>query len=168
MLFTKFVNEKDALVNLKALRLSSGRLIIFTNGCFDIFHSGHARMFDWINDQWGKWNLSIVVGLNSDESVAKLKPGRPINKLNDRAAVLQMIRGVDLVVPFSEPTPLRLIKTLRPRIMVKGADYQFKKVAGASFVQSYGGRIEFAPYFHGISTTEIAQKCQNVSSSPVT
>lgn len=164
MLYTKFVNEKEGMIRARELREQSGRLIVFTNGCFDIFHSGHARMFDWINDQWAKWNLAIVVGLNSDESVAKLKPGRPINKLNDRAAVLQMIHGVALVVPFSERTPLRLIKTLRPRIMVKGADYKFKKVAGASFVQSYGGRIEFAPYFHGISTTEIAQKCQNALS----
>lgn len=157
-MYTKLVSEKEGLAQLRILRWSRGRLLLFTNGCFDVFHAGHARMFDWIGDNWNE-NAILVVGINTDASVAKLKPGRPINTLQDRAAVLQMIRGVTLVVPFSGKTPLALIKAFQPRILIKGADYKDKPVVGANHVASWGGRVEFAPYFHGISTTEIAKKC---------
>jgi len=103
--------------------------------------------------------LPLLVAINSDESVALLKgAGRPVNKLEDRVAVLCALRCVDAVVSFTEETPLRLIEQMQPRLLIKAADYKDKYIVGADFVKSHGGEVWLAPYRHGVSTTEILRK----------
>lgn len=141
----------------------TGRPIIFTNGCFDIFHAGHAQMFEWINWTYASKNPRIVVAVNSDESIQRLKgPSRPINNLANRMAVLRSISGVSLVIPFDEPTPIKLIERIRPWILLKSADYHADEIVGGKFVKSYHGSVVTAPYFKGISTTEIINKCRTL------
>ncbi|NBC34476.1 MAG: D-glycero-beta-D-manno-heptose-7-phosphate kinase [Alphaproteobacteria bacterium] len=129
---------------------TEGRRIGFTNGCFDLLHPGHLSL---LNQARGVCDR-LVVGLNSDASVRRLKgPDRPIQDETARAAVLASLEAVDLVVLFEEDTPLRLIEAVRPDLLVKGADYTVETVVGAEIVQSYGGRVHLATLAPGHSTT---------------
>lgn len=134
-----------------------GKKIVFTNGCFDILHWGHVSYL-----QQAKKNDSrvLVIGLNSDRSVRTLEkgPDRPVIPQKERAALLAAMSCVDYVVIFNEPTPEKLIGILKPDILVKGADWKGKVVAGADFVRSRGGRVEFIRYLSGLSTTNIIAK----------
>lgn len=128
----------------------AGLKIGFTNGCFDILHRGHVAYLD----QARAWCDRLVVGLNSDESVRRLKgDGRPVNALESRALVLAGLSAVSLVVPFDTQTPLALIEALRPDVLIKGADYTVDKVVGADLVVSYGGEVRLADLVDGYSTT---------------
>lgn len=153
--------DRDALATRKVLPLAlaldhvarwrrNGLKIGFTNGCFDLLHPGHVSLLSQARAQCDR----LVVGLNSDASVARLKgPGRPVQSEQARAAVLASLASVDLVVLFEEDTPRRLITELRPEVLVKGADYRLDQVVGADIVQSYGGRVVLAELLPGHSTT---------------
>lgn len=133
---------------------AEGGAVVFTNGCFDLLHRGHA---DYLQRARALGDL-LIVGLNSDHSVARLKgPGRPILPADDRAAVLAALRAVDAVVIFHEETAERLVAAIRPEIYVKGGDWQSgaRRPPEARVVEGYGGRVEFLPYLPGRSTSEI-------------
>ncbi len=132
-----------------------GSRIVFTNGCFDILHAGHVSYLKKARELGDR----LVVGINSDESVRRLKgDGRPINKLEDRIAVLSALDCVDEVIPFEEDTPLELIKRVHPDVLVKGNDYTVENIVGADFVLSYGGDVKTIPLLQGRSTTGIAKR----------
>jgi D-beta-D-heptose 7-phosphate kinase/D-beta-D-heptose 1-phosphate adenosyltransferase len=129
---------------------AQGLRVGFTNGCFDILHRGHVAYLT----QSRAWCDRLVVGLNSDASVRRLKgPSRPVNDLESRALVLAGLSVVDLVVPFEQDTPLALIEALRPDVLIKGADYTEDEVVGASEVRSWGGEVRLAEIVQGYSTT---------------
>jgi D-beta-D-heptose 7-phosphate kinase/D-beta-D-heptose 1-phosphate adenosyltransferase len=129
---------------------ASGARIGFTNGCFDLVHPGHVALLAQARAACDR----LIVGLNTDESVRRLKgAGRPIQNETARAIVLASLGAVDLVVPFAEDTPLELIRALRPDVLVKGADYRLDEVVGADIVQGYGGRVLLAKIVAGHSTT---------------
>jgi D-beta-D-heptose 7-phosphate kinase/D-beta-D-heptose 1-phosphate adenosyltransferase len=126
--------------------------VVFTNGCFDLLHAGHIQYLK-ASRALGD---CLIVGLNSDASVRRLKgEGRPILDQNERAEILSALSFVDYVVTFDEDTPLRLIETIRPDILTKGADYESGEVVGADLVQGYGGRLELIELVEGKSTTGI-------------
>jgi D-beta-D-heptose 7-phosphate kinase/D-beta-D-heptose 1-phosphate adenosyltransferase len=127
-----------------------GLRVGFTNGCFDLLHPGHVALLAQARAACDR----LVVGLNSDASIARLKgPSRPVQPEAARAAVLASLASVDLVVVFDEDTPLALIEAIRPEILVKGADYRIEDVVGGDIVQAYGGRIILAELMPGHSTT---------------
>jgi D-beta-D-heptose 7-phosphate kinase/D-beta-D-heptose 1-phosphate adenosyltransferase len=129
--------------------------VVFTNGVFDLLHSGHIDVLAQARSQGD----ALVVGLNSDSSVRRLKgPDRPIQSEGERAYVLAALQDVDAVVPFSEDTPLELIQRLRPDVLVKGGDYQPNTVVGREQVESWGGRVVIVPLRPGHSTTAIIEK----------
>ena len=135
-----------------------GLRVGFTNGCFDILHRGHVA---YLNQARG-WCDRLVVGLNSDRSVRVLKgDGRPVNDLESRAMVLAGLAFVDLVVPFDEDTPLKLIEAARPDVLVKGADYAESEVVGAAEVRSWGGEVKLAEIVEGQSTTAAIARMTN-------
>jgi D-beta-D-heptose 7-phosphate kinase/D-beta-D-heptose 1-phosphate adenosyltransferase len=129
---------------------AKGLRVGFTNGCFDILHRGHVA---YLNQARG-WCDRLVVGINSDRSVKALKgEGRPVNDLESRAMVLAGLAFVDLVVPFDEDTPIKLIQAARPEVLIKGADYAESEVVGAAEVRSWGGEVKLAEIVEGQSTT---------------
>ncbi|MDX2116251.1 MAG: D-glycero-beta-D-manno-heptose 1-phosphate adenylyltransferase [Planctomycetota bacterium] len=141
---------EEALVEAAAAR-REGRRVVFTNGCFDVIHAGHIRLLQ----QAARLGGLLVVGLNSDESVKRLKgPARPVHGAADRASILGELRSVDVVVVFEEDTPVRLLEALRPDVLVKGGDYTKDRVVGGAFVESYGGEVVLIPALEGRSTTE--------------
>ena len=128
----------------------AGQRLSFTNGCFDMLHPGHVAM---LNGARGATDR-LIVGLNSDESVRRLKgPDRPVQSETARAQVLASLSSVDLVVVFAENTPLALIDGLRPDVLAKGADYRVEEVVGADIVKEYGGRVLLVPLTPGHSTS---------------
>jgi len=136
-------------------RRRTGQRIAFTNGCFDILHPGHVQYLTEARAQAD----CLVVGLNTDASVRALKgPDRPINSEDARAAVLTALRDVDFLVMFDDPTPIELIRAIRPDVLVKGADYRKDQVVGADLVESYGGRVHLAGLREGYSTTKLIQQ----------
>ena len=135
-----------------------GLRVGFTNGCFDIIHPGHVSLLKAARAQCDR----LVVGLNTDESVSRLKgPGRPVNDLQHRAQVMAAIGYVDLVVAFDEPTPLELITRLLPDVLIKGADYTVEQVVGHEVVQAAGGQVYLAPLVPGRSTTSIITRMRD-------
>lgn len=132
-----------------------GKRIVFTNGCFDIIHAGHVRYLTTAKN----FGDVLIVGLNTDESVRRLKGAtRPINNQNDRAEVLLALRAVDHVIFFGETTAEILISEVKPDVYVKGGDYTLATLPEAVIVQSYGGRVEFVDIVAGRSTTNIVEK----------
>jgi D-beta-D-heptose 7-phosphate kinase/D-beta-D-heptose 1-phosphate adenosyltransferase len=129
---------------------TGGLSVGFTNGCFDLLHPGHVSLLVQARAHCDR----LIVGLNTDASVRKLKgEGRPVNGETARAVVLAALETVDAVVSFAEDTPLKLIEALRPNVLVKGADYTIDKVVGADVVASYGGRVLLIDLVPGQSTT---------------
>lgn len=141
----------EALLPLLERRRARGQKLVFTNGCFDILHRGHVEYFEFCRKQGDV----VIVGLNTDASVRRQNkgPDRPINSQEDRAAVLAGLASVDYIVLFDEETPLKLIESIRPDFLVKGADWQNKPVAGREVVESGGGQVLFAPLVPNRSTT---------------
>ena len=126
--------------------------VVFTNGCFDILHRGHVEYLDAAR----RLGDVLVVGLNSDASVRRLKgPERPVNPLEDRALVLAGLAAVDVVTVFDEDTPHALISRLLPDVLVKGGDYRIETIVGAPEVIAAGGRVVVAPLVPGRSTTSL-------------
>jgi rfaE bifunctional protein nucleotidyltransferase chain/domain len=129
--------------------------IVFTNGCFDILHRGHLEYLL----QAAALGHRLVIGLNSDESVSRLKgPSRPVHKIGDRAFALASLRCTDLIVPFEEDTPLELIEFLQPNILVKGGDYTIESIVGAKETLQRGGKVEVLSFKEGYSTTSLIDK----------
>ena len=143
-----------ALDSVEGVRKNSKK-IVFTNGCFDILHVGHLR---YLQDAK---NLAdyLVIGLNSDSSVKSLKgEQRPIVNELERAEMLLGLKAVDEVVIFSEQTPIKLIKAIKPDFLCKGGDWAIEQIVGADFVQSYNGKVLSLPFIEGKSTTGIIER----------
>lgn len=141
------------LGSIQKLR-KEGKKIVFTNGCFDIIHAGHV---DYL-DKAKKLGDVLVVGINTDESVRKIKgENRPIVPLEMRVKVLSSLKPVDFVLPFSEETPLGLIKKVKPHVLVKGGDWRVESIVGKDFVESYGGKVLTIPFDYNISTSRIIE-----------
>jgi D-beta-D-heptose 7-phosphate kinase/D-beta-D-heptose 1-phosphate adenosyltransferase len=152
---TEKFRHREALTHELAARRRLGQRIAFTNGCFDVLHAGHVQ---YLQEARAQGDV-LVVGLNSDASVRGLKgSGRPVNPVEARAFVLAGLTAVDYLTVFDEATPLELIHELRPDVLVKGADYRREEVAGADFVESYGGRVHLAALRAGFSTTRMLQR----------
>jgi rfaE bifunctional protein nucleotidyltransferase chain/domain len=129
--------------------------VVFTNGCFDILHVGHTR---YLRDARALGDL-LVVGLNSDASVRRLKgPQRPIQVESDRAELLASLTMVDFVVVFDEDTPDAVIEKISPDILVKGGDWPVEKIAGSKFVLAKGGEVKSLPFHPGHSTTSLIER----------
>ena len=149
-----------AVVTIKSWR-ASGQKIVFTNGCFDLLHPGHIHILNQARELGDR----LVVGLNTDSSIRKIKTdNRPIVSEQDRAAVLSALSSVDMVILFDEETPINLIKAIKPDILVKGADYKKEDVVGRDIVESTGGRVELVPLLKGHSTTRIVNKLSRAES----
>ncbi|MCB0547583.1 MAG: D-glycero-beta-D-manno-heptose 1-phosphate adenylyltransferase [Phaeodactylibacter sp.] len=132
-----------------------GLRVVFTNGCFDLLHYGHIHYLAQARDQGGR----LVVGLNSDASVRRLKgANRPINDEPGRQLMLAALECVDLVVSFEQDTPFELISLLLPDVLVKGGDYLPADIVGSDVVMSRGGEVKALPYIEGYSTTAIEAK----------
>jgi len=132
--------------------------VIFTNGCFDILHLGHI---DYLIKA-RKLGDVLIIGLNTDNSIKKLKGDkRPVNNQTARALLLASLEFVDFVILFDEETPMNLIKMITPDVLVKGGDYNIESVVGADFVLNYGGAVEIIPFLEGYSTTGIINNLQN-------
>ncbi len=132
------------------------RPFVFTNGCFDILHRGHV---DYL-ERAAQLGAALIVGVNTDASVQRLKkaPGRPVNPLADRMAVLAALECVSLVVPFDENTPIELIKAIRPDHLVKGGDWPIERIAGAREVQEHGGQVHSIPFRYNRSTSDLIDR----------
>ena len=149
------VRVREALVREVEARRALGQRVAFTNGCFDVLHAGHVQ---YLREARAQADV-LVVGLNGDAGVRALKgPGRPVNPAESRAVVLAALEAVDYLTVFDEPTPLELIRALRPDVLVKGADYRREDVVGADVVESYGGRVHLAALREGHSTTRLLQR----------
>ncbi|ADT67711.1 MAG: D-beta-D-heptose 7-phosphate kinase/D-beta-D-heptose 1-phosphate adenosyltransferase [Pseudoalteromonas tetraodonis] len=140
----------------------NGETIVFTNGCFDILHAGHVRYLAQAKARGDR----LVVGLNNDESIARLKgPERPINPLDERAMVLSALASVDWVIPFGSAdendTPAKLIEQISPDILVKGGDYTVEQIAGAEHVLRHGGKVEVLEFLDGCSTSKVISKIKS-------
>jgi rfaE bifunctional protein nucleotidyltransferase chain/domain len=131
-------------------RLKSKR-IVFTNGCFDLIHAGHIHLLSTARS----FGDVLIVGLNTDASVSQLKPGRPLQDEATRALIMASFTVTDAVILFNEETPLELISSLRPDVLVKGGDYTKATVVGSDLVESYGGNVELVNLLEGFSTSGI-------------
>lgn len=155
------ISSKPKLQSLKSLRSILARLkkrgkkIVFTNGCFDIIHSGHVAYLRAAK----KTGDILVLGLNTDRSVRAIKgPSRPLNHERDRAEVLSELQSVDFITFFGDPTPIKLIRALKPDVLVKGADWKKTQIAGWDVVESYGGKVRRIKLKKGRSTTNVLKK----------
>lgn len=139
------------------LRHNKDKKIVFTNGCFDILHRGHVTYLA----EAKKLGDLLVIGLNSDESVKRLKgPERPINNEEDRAYVLSQLKSVDFVEIFTEDTPLNLILKVKPKVLVKGGDWKIDQIVGGKEVLADGGDVFSLNFVDGYSTTSTIHKIQ--------
>ena len=147
----------DKAVELFDPTFRINKTMVFTNGCFDVLHRGHIYYLSRARELGDL----LVVGLNTDGSVSKLKgPGRPVNDQQARAEVLGALAFVDYIILFSEETPLKLISTLKPDILIKGGDYRKEDIVGYKEVSSMGGRVETIPLLEGYSTSSILDKSE--------
>jgi rfaE bifunctional protein nucleotidyltransferase chain/domain len=146
---------------LPAMLCDLPRPIVFTNGCFDILHRGHVTYLAQARALGG----SLIVGINTDASVKRQSKGadRPINALDDRAAVLAALESVTLVTWFDADTPLELILTCRPDVLVKGGDWEVDGIVGARQVRSWGGTVHSIPFLHDRSTTSLLDRIRDRS-----
>jgi len=136
----------------------SGEKIVFTNGCFDIVHKGHIEVLAHTADLGDK----LIIGLNSDRSITKLKgKNRPILNEKSRALLLASLRFVDAIVLFSEETPINLISILLPNVLAKGGDYDINTIVGHKVVRNNGGEVILVPFVDGFSSTNIIERIKN-------
>ncbi|MEO5666670.1 MAG: D-glycero-beta-D-manno-heptose 1-phosphate adenylyltransferase [Bdellovibrionota bacterium] len=134
---------------------SQGGIVVTTNGCFDLLHKGHVQYLEYARSL----GEILIVALNADASVKKLKgPTRPINTAADRAYVVAALSCVDGVCIFEEETPSAWLETIRPSVHVKGADWQGKKIPEEELLKNWGGRVHYAKYLDGYSTTNLIEK----------
>lgn len=151
--------SSDQLRTLVDTLRGAHKRIVFTNGVFDILHAGHTTYLDAAR----ALGDVLIVGLNSDASVKRLKgPERPINTESDRATVLEALRSVNYVVLFEQDTPLELITMIVPDVLVKGGDYTRQTIIGADVVEQHGGRVVTIPLVEGRSTTNVINRARTV------
>ena len=149
------VKSLRAVVRSVRKAQAAGKRVVFTNGCFDLLHRGHTRYLE----QARALGDLLVVGVNSDASVRSLKgAGRPVVPDRERAEVLAALACVDLVVIFEELDPARVIRAVRPAVLVKGGDWPVDQIVGAEFVQGIGGAVRSLPYLPGASTSELIRR----------
>jgi D-beta-D-heptose 7-phosphate kinase/D-beta-D-heptose 1-phosphate adenosyltransferase len=149
------LSDWDAARRRREEQRGQGRRVVFTNGCFDLLHTGHIRLLERARAE-GDF---LILGLNSDRSVGEIKgPGRPLLAAPERAAVLAALEAVDLVVAFDEATPLQLIEALRPDVLVKGADWAPDQVVGREAVERAGGRVVRIDLVPERSTTRLLEQ----------
>ncbi|MCH8312619.1 MAG: D-glycero-beta-D-manno-heptose-7-phosphate kinase [Nitrospinae bacterium] len=147
--------ELEELKKLVSLAKSTGKTVVFTNGCFDLIHGGHIEFLQKAKSL----GHILVIGLNSDASVRAIKgDGRPIKTQEERANILSALRYVDYITIFDESTPEHLIGEIRPDILVKGDDYKIDEVVGREIVEGYGARVELIPIVKGLSTTNTVEQ----------
>jgi rfaE bifunctional protein nucleotidyltransferase chain/domain len=140
---------------LRARWREQGRRVAFTNGCFDLLHPGHVSLLEQARAEAD----ALIVAINSDASVREIKgPSRPVIPQEERAEVLLGLDAVDAVVVYEEPTPLRVIETLLPDVLVKGADWALDQIVGREEVEAAGGRVVRVPLVAGRSTTKILER----------
>lgn len=148
----KIVTDVDELKQSLSVLKTNNEKIVFTNGCFDLIHHGHIAC---LRDAKSRGDC-LIVAINDDTSVRNLKgDGRPVCSLPNRIAVLEELSCIDWIIPFSEETPMSLIRELKPDIYIKGGDYDKEKLVESELVRSYGGEVVLSPYIEGCSTTEI-------------
>ncbi|MEK6697969.1 MAG: D-glycero-beta-D-manno-heptose 1-phosphate adenylyltransferase [Nitrospirota bacterium] len=153
-MLNKIKNVQELRPLLEILR-AAGKKIVFTNGCFDIIHTGHTRYLATARS----FGDVLIVAANSDSSVCMIKgEKRPINPQAERAEVLAALESVDFVTIFDEPDPYRVIAELQPDVLVKGGDWPIEKIIGRDIVEARGGRVINVPYVEGASTTGIIEK----------
>ena len=155
----KLLKRGDVVERFGAGRSGAGRFgtVVFTNGCFDLLHPGHV---DYL-EKARSLGDALVVGLNTDASVARLKgPSRPFVAESDRARVLSALACVDAVTLFDEDTPLALSSALLPDVLVKGGDYAVEQIVGRDAVEAAGGTVIVIPFLSGYSTTELLNRIQ--------
>jgi len=151
---TKIISLPSLKRKVRRLK-QNGKCVVFTNGCFDILHYGHVK---YLQDARSKGDY-LVVAVNSDSSIKKIKAkNRPLIAQSDRLKTVAALASVDFVVLFNEDNPLRLIKALKPDILIKGADWSKKKIIGADFVASYGGKVLTVNLVKGRSTSALIEK----------
>jgi D-beta-D-heptose 7-phosphate kinase/D-beta-D-heptose 1-phosphate adenosyltransferase len=149
----KILHRDDLISTIHRLKMA-GKKVVFTNGCFDLIHIGHVRCLQKAKE----YGDVLIVGLNSDRSVADIKPGRPVMPEDQRAEILASLEAVDYVAIFDEETPYELIKLLQPDVLVKGGDWEKEEVVGSDIVKE----TIIIPYIKGISTTEIIEKIKKL------
>lgn len=144
--------DREELLALRESWRADGEQVVFTNGCFDLVHAGHLALLRTAR----AFGDHLIVGINDDESVTRLKgEGRPLLSFGDRAELLAALQPVDFVIGFASDTPLALIEALVPDVIVKGGDYTIDTVVGAETVQRAGGRVEIVPLAAGRSTSDL-------------
>ncbi len=147
--------DRAALLARAAQWRNRGETVVFTNGCFDLLHIGHITLFEDAH----RMGDHLVIGLNSDASVNRLKgPPRPIVGEKERARILAALASTDAIVIFEEDTPLAIIEALRPDVLIKGGEYTEATVVGGELVRSWGGRVAIVPTVAGFSTGNIVRK----------
>ena len=152
------VSNLDTLTNQVEQWKMAGKKVVFTNGCFDIIHRGHIEVLARTADLGDK----LIIGLNSDQSIQKLKgKDRPVIDEQSRAILLAALSFVDAIVLFSEDTPLKLISALLPDVLAKGGDYEIETIVGHEIVQKNGGKVKLVPFVDGFSSTTIIDKIKN-------
>lgn len=152
--------EKLSQETIEFLKKNRNKKIVFTNGCFDILHLGHV---EYLNEAKAQGDV-LIIGLNSDASVKKLKgENRPINNQNDRAKMLLNLKAVDCVQIFTEETPLEIIKLINPNVLVKGGDWKIEQIVGSDFVIQNGGEVKSLMFKDGYSTTNLIKSVQGKS-----
>lgn len=156
MLSKKIKTLPLAASAIKKLK-QKNKKIVFTNGCFDILHAGHVAYLSKAKSLGD----ALIIGLNSDASVKKIKgKSRPIVSQKNRAILLAALEAVDFVVIFNELAPLKLIKAIKPDVLVKGGDWKKENIVGSNFVESYGGKVKSLAYIKGLSTRSLIAKIQ--------
>lgn len=149
------IGELHEIKAIVANAKKDGKKVVFTNGCFDILHRGHLHLLR----EAKKLGDLLVVALNTDESVKKIKgANRPIMPESERSELIAALEMVDYVTSFDEPEPYDVIKELRPDVLVKGGDWPKDKIVGADIVEGHGGRVAVIPYLKGYSTTQIIER----------
>ena len=152
------VKSLDELKTITAAATTNGKIVVFTNGCFDLLHRGHIHL---LREAKALGDL-LVVAINSDRSVKTIKgPSRPIISETDRLELIAALEMVNYVLLFDEPDPYGIISTLRPDVLVKGGDWSPEEVVGAELVEKNGGKVVRVPYLKGCSTTEIIAKIRS-------
>jgi len=151
---TKIIQLCSLIRKVRALK-QKGKRIVFTNGCFDILHFGHVK---YLQDAKAKGDY-LIVAVNSDSSIKKIKAkNRPVIGQGDRLKTIAALASVDFVVLFNEDNPLKLIKALKPDLLIKGADWGKERIMGADFVESYGGKVATVNLVKGRSTSALIKK----------
>jgi rfaE bifunctional protein nucleotidyltransferase chain/domain len=150
----KVLSQDELLKRIEFWRRMGDR-IVFTNGCFDILHQGHIYLLAACSELGDR----LIIGLNSDASVKQIKGvARPINTQQSRGLVLAALTVTDAITIFNESTPEKLIEAVKPDVLVKGGDWKREQIAGAAFVEAYGGEVKIIPFLNGFSTTQTIEK----------